>query len=103
MSSEHEYQSLLDAEVAEPVLPPMYRVVLLNDDFTPMDFVVTVLQRFFSLTLEQSTSVMLKVHYEGKGLCGVYSYDIAATKVEQVMDFAAENQHPLKCVMEEDK
>ena len=103
MSTGQEFQSLLEAETAEPVTPPMYRVLLLNDDFTPMDFVIIVLQRFFSLSMEQATTIMLKVHHEGKGLCGVYSYDIAATKVEQVMAFASDNQHPLKCIMEEDQ
>jgi ATP-dependent Clp protease adaptor protein ClpS len=81
--------------------PPLYRVVLLNDDFTPMDFVVVVLQQFFSMSREQATLVMLKVHREGKGVCGVYPRDVAATKVEQVSAFARQNQHPLACVMEE--
>ena len=79
----------------------MYKVLLLNDDYTPMDFVVLVLQRFFSKTREQATHIMLKVHNEGRGLCGVYPRDIAATKVEQVAAYARENQHPLVCVMEE--
>jgi ATP-dependent Clp protease adaptor protein ClpS len=81
--------------------PPMYRVMLLNDDFTPMDFVVVVLQKFFAMNREQATLVMLKVHREGKGLCGVYPRDLAATKVEQVTAFAHQHQHPLACVMEE--
>jgi ATP-dependent Clp protease adaptor protein ClpS len=79
----------------------MYKVLLLNDDYTPMDFVVSVLQRFFSMNREQATRIMLKVHTEGRGLCGVYPRDIAATKVEQVAAYARENQHPLVCVMEE--
>ena len=81
--------------------PKMYQVVLLNDDFTPMDFVVLVLQKFFSMDREQATQIMLKVHVEGRGKCGVYPRDIAATKVEQVSTFAREHQHPLACVMEE--
>ena len=79
----------------------MFKVLLLNDDFTPMDFVVVVLEKFFSLSREQSTQVMLKVHREGKGVCGVYPRDVAATKVEQVGAFARRHQHPLACVMEE--
>jgi len=79
----------------------MFKVLLLNDDFTPMDFVVVVLERFFNLSREQATMVMLTVHREGKGVCGVYPRDVAATKVEQVSAFARQNQHPLACVMEE--
>ncbi|MDK2124043.1 ATP-dependent Clp protease adapter ClpS [Parachitinimonas caeni] len=81
--------------------PPLYKVMLLNDDFTPMDFVVIVLQQFFSKDREQATRIMLKVHTEGKGVCGVYPKDIAATKVDQVIEFARQHQHPLQCVMEE--
>ena len=81
--------------------PPLYTVVLLNDDFTPMDFVIFILQKFFSMNREQATQIMLKVHMEGRGVCGVYPRDVAATKVEQVTAFARENQHPLACVMEE--
>jgi len=79
----------------------MYKVLLLNDDYTPMDFVVDVLQKFFGKSREQATRIMLKVHNEGRGLCGVYPRDIAATKVEQVAAYAREHQHPLVCVMEE--
>ncbi|MGB3426623.1 MAG: ATP-dependent Clp protease adapter ClpS, partial [Burkholderiaceae bacterium] len=81
--------------------PPMYQVVLLNDDFTPMEFVVGVLQKFFGKGREQATQIMLKVHHEGRGVCGVYPRDIAATKVEQVCSYARQHQHPLQCVMEE--
>ena len=81
--------------------PKIYRVLLLNDDFTPMDFVITVLQRFFSLDTEQATRIMLKVHNEGRAACGVFSRDVAATKVEQVSAFARQHQHPLACLMEE--
>jgi ATP-dependent Clp protease adaptor protein ClpS len=79
----------------------MYKVLLLNDDFTPMDFVIVVLEKFFSLSREQATMVMLKVHREGKGVCGIFPRDVAATKVEQVCAFAHRHQHPLACVMEE--
>jgi ATP-dependent Clp protease adaptor protein ClpS len=81
--------------------PPMFKVLLLNDDFTPMDFVVQVLQQFFSKSREQATQIMLKVHNEGAGLCGIYPREIAETKVNQVALFAQEHQHPLQCVMEE--
>lgn len=80
--------------------PPMHKVLLLNDDFTPMDFVIIVLEKFFTLSREQSIQIMLKVHREGKGVCGTYPFDIAATKVEQVSAFARQHQHPLACVME---
>jgi ATP-dependent Clp protease adaptor protein ClpS len=81
--------------------PAMFQVVLLNDDYTPMEFVVLVLQQFFGKGREQATQIMLKVHREGKGVCGVYPRDIAATKVEQVTEFSRQHQHPLQCVMEE--
>ncbi len=92
--------SLLEAKRTKLAPPPLYTVVLLNDDFTPMDFVVLVLQKFFSKSREQATQIMLKVHMEGRGVCGVYPRDIAATKVEQVTRFSRDNQHPLACVME---
>ena len=79
----------------------MYQVLLLNDDFTPMEFVVVVLQKFFLMDLEKATQVMLRVHREGRGVCGVYTRDIAATKVELVSSSARMHQHPLQCVMEE--
>jgi len=81
--------------------PPLYKVMLLNDDFTPMDFVVVVLEKFFRMNREQATVVMLKVHQQGRGVCGVFPRDLAATKVEQVGAFARRHQHPLACVMEE--
>lgn len=80
--------------------PSLYRVLLLNDDFTPMEFVVDVLARFFSMDLEQATKVMLHVHQNGVGECGVFTYEVAETKVTQVMDHARRHQHPLQCVME---
>lgn len=79
----------------------MYQVVLLNDDYTPMEFVVIVLQKFFSMSRENATQVMFAVHREGRGVCGVYPRDLAATKVEQVSSFSRQHQHPLQCVMEE--
>ena len=81
--------------------PNLYRVLLLNDDYTPMEFVVVVLQTFFGMSREKATQVMLKVHREGLGVCGVYPRDIATTKVEQVVAYARKHQHPLQCVMEE--
>ncbi|NJD25200.1 MAG: ATP-dependent Clp protease adapter ClpS [Betaproteobacteria bacterium] len=86
----------------EKVKPPrMFKVLLLNDDYTPMEFVIVVLRRFFSMDAEQATRIMLKVHNEGRGVCGMYPRDVAATKVEQVSAFARQSQHPLACVMEE--
>jgi ATP-dependent Clp protease adaptor protein ClpS len=81
--------------------PSMYKVVLLNDDFTPMEFVVFVVQEHFNKDRETATQIMLKVHREGRGVCGVYTRDIASTKVEQVVSHARQAGHPLQCVMEE--
>ena len=80
--------------------PSPYKVLMLNDDYTPMEFVVLCLQRFFSMGLEDATRVMLQVHQQGVGVCGVFSYEVAETKVTQVIDFARENQHPLQCTLE---
>jgi len=80
--------------------PSLYRVLMLNDDYTPMEFVVLVLQRFFRMNMQDATQVMLHVHQKGVGVCGIYSYEVAETKVTQVMDFARENQHPLQCTLE---
>lgn len=93
--------TVLEAKKAKVKSPPMFKVMLLNDDYTPMDFVIIVLQQFFSLSREKATQIMLKVHREGAGVCGVFPRDVAATKVEQVMGFALQHQHPLRCVMEE--
>jgi len=93
--------ALLEAKKAKLKPPPLFKVILLNDDYTPMEFVVSVLQRFFSMTREKATQVMLKVHREGMGICGVYPRDVATTKVEQVRGYARKHQHPLQCVMEE--
>lgn len=81
--------------------PPLFKVLLLNDDYTPMDFVIVVLQKFFAMSTEQATIVMLQVHRQGKGVCGIYPRDVAATKVAAVTAFAKQHQHPLACVMEE--
>jgi ATP-dependent Clp protease adaptor protein ClpS len=83
-----------------PKKPSQYKVLMLNDDYTPMEFVVMCLKRFFRMDLEQATRVMLHVHQKGVGVCGVYPYEVAETKVNQVMDFARENQHPLQCTLE---
>jgi ATP-dependent Clp protease adaptor protein ClpS len=80
--------------------PTPYRVLMLNDDYTPMEFVVLVLQRFFRMNMEEATQVMLHVHQRGVGVCGVFSYEVAETKVGQVIDFARQNQHPLQCTLE---
>ncbi len=82
--------------------PNLYKVLLLNDDYTPMDFVVYVLERFFNKSPEEATQIMLHVHQKGVGICGVYTYEIAETKVTQVMSFAQQNQHPLQCTMEKE-
>ena len=101
MATKFQEDGLLATQRSKLQPPKMYKVMLLNDDFTPMDFVINVLQRFFSLDTEQATRIMLKVHNEGRGVCGIFPRDIAATKVEQVSAFARQNQHPLACVMEE--
>jgi ATP-dependent Clp protease adaptor protein ClpS len=80
--------------------PRLYQVVMLNDDYTPMEFVIRVLQQFFQHDLETATMIMLKIHHEGRGVCGVYSKDVAATKVELVLAAARRDQHPLQCIME---
>ena len=80
--------------------PSNYKVLLLNDDYTPMEFVVLVLQRYFSMGIEDATRVMLAVHQKGVGVCGVFTYEVAETKVSQVIDFARENQHPLQATLE---
>jgi ATP-dependent Clp protease adaptor protein ClpS len=82
--------------------PSMYKVLMLNDDYTPMEFVVHVLERFFAKSREEATRIMLHVHHRGVGICGVYTYEVAETKVTQVMDFARQHQHPLQCTLEKD-
>ena len=82
--------------------PPLYKVLLLNDDFTPMEFVVYVLERFFHKNRQEATTIMLHVHRRGVGVCGVFTYEVAETKVNQVVDHARQNQHPLQCTMEKE-
>jgi len=82
--------------------PAMYKVLLLNDDYTPMEFVVDVLERFFSKPHEEAIQIMLHVHQKGVGVCGIYTYEIAETKVTQVVDYARQNEHPLQCTLEKD-
>jgi len=82
--------------------PSMYKVLMLNDDYTPMEFVVHVLEAFFSKSREEATRIMLNVHRRGVGICGVYTYEVAETKAAQVMDFARLNEHPLQCTLEKD-
>ncbi len=93
----------LAVEESRPKLkrPPLYRVVLINDDYTPMEFVVEVLERVFGMDRTKATRIMLEVHTRGKGVCGVYTYEIAETKVAQVNGYAQQHQHPLLCTMEE--
>ena len=85
---------------AKPKKPSQYKVLLLNDDYTPMEFVVIVLKRFFRMDMDEATRVMLHVHQRGVGVCGIFPYEVAETKVNQVMDFAKANQHPLQCTLE---
>jgi ATP-dependent Clp protease adaptor protein ClpS len=82
--------------------PSMYKVLLLNDDYTPMEFVVEILERFFSKQGEEAVKIMLHVHQKGVGVCGIYTYEVAETKVNQVVDYARANQHPLQCTLEQD-
>ena len=91
---------VVERKVAKTEPPRMYQVVLLNDDYTPMEFVVMVLQEYFKRDLETATQIMLKIHHDGRGVCGVYSKDVAATKVELVLAAARRGGHPLQCIME---
>jgi ATP-dependent Clp protease adaptor protein ClpS len=101
MATKFIEQSEATTSITQLMPPPLYKVMILNDDFTPMDFVVSVLQQFFAKSREQATQIMLKVHNEGSGLCGVYPRDVAETKIHQVASHSHEHQHPLQCVMEE--
>jgi ATP-dependent Clp protease adaptor protein ClpS len=101
MSNQEQHGSVLEAEQTRVKPPPLYKVVLLNDDYTPMDFVVVVLQTVFAMSREKATQVMLQVHREGMGVCGTYVREVAAAKVDQVRDIARKHQHPLQCTMEE--
>jgi ATP-dependent Clp protease adaptor protein ClpS len=93
--------TVLKPSEAQVKPPPMFQVVMYNDDYTPMEFVVEVLQLFFALPRERATQIMLKVHTEGRGVCGIYPKDVASTKVEQVTAYSRQHQHPLQCAMEE--
>lgn len=99
----HDHEGGLAVQEAKPQLkkPPLFKVMLLNDDFTPMDFVVQILMDFFNMPEEKATQVMLQVHTQGVGICGVYSKDVAETKVYIVNDYSREHHHPLLCSMEE--
>jgi ATP-dependent Clp protease adaptor protein ClpS len=99
---QHEETTTAIRKIVSPP-PPMYKVLLLNDDYTPMEFVIDVLEQFFGMNRERATHVMLKVHNEGSGLAGLYPRDVAETKVHLVTDFARSHQHPLQCVMEENR
>ncbi|HYP67054.1 MAG TPA: ATP-dependent Clp protease adapter ClpS [Thiobacillaceae bacterium] len=101
MAVKRDEGALLAPEKARVKPPPLYKVILLNDDYTPMEFVVEILQKFFAMDREQATRIMLKVHTEGMGICGVFPRDIAHTKVEQVVHYSRSHQHPLQCTMEE--
>ena len=101
MSTKHQTSNVLAPERAKSKPPQMYKVILFNDDYTTMEFVIEVLQRFFAMNLERAQQVMLKVHNEGSAICGVYSRDVAETKISQVKKFAKQHGHPLRCTMEE--
>ena len=100
LESQHDRGLALEEARPEVKSPPLYKVVLLNDDFTPMEFVVDVIQTFFALGHDQATQIMLHVHTKGKGVCGIFTFEIAETKVAQVNDYARQNEHPLKCALE---
>jgi ATP-dependent Clp protease adaptor protein ClpS len=97
-----DYEDDVAVEEAKPEVkrPPLYKVILLNDDYTPMDFVVHVLEIFFAMNQEAATHIMLEIHVQGKGICGTFTREIAETKVAQVNEYARANQHPLLCIME---
>ena len=100
--AKHEQDSnVLEVQKTRLKPPPLYKVILLNDDYTPMDFVIVVLQTVFAMSREKATQVMLQIHREGMGVCGTYTREVAASKVDQVLGFARKYQHPLQCTMEE--
>ena len=101
MGTQHEHGVVLEQQEMTLTEPPLYKVILLNDDYTPMDFVVIILQEFFLMDRATATQTMLKVHNEGRGTCGIFSKDVARTKVELVISYARSEGHPLQCVMEE--
>ena len=100
--TDNTYDDDLAVQEAKPRLkrPPLYKVILINDDYTPMDFVVHILEAFFSIDREHATRIMLEIHTSGKGVCGIFTHEIAETKVLLVNDFSRENQHPLLCTLE---
>ena len=100
--AKHEQEgNVLEVQKTRLKPPPLYKVILLNDDYTPMDFVVVVLQTVFAMSREKATQVMLQIHREGMGVCGTYTREVASTKRDQVLDFARKYQHPLQCTVEE--
>ncbi len=101
---EHQHDGGIATQEAKPKLkrPSLYKVILNNDDYTPMDFVVQILVSFFNMNVERATRIMLDVHTSGKGICGIFSREIAETKVAQVNNYSRENQHPLLCTMEKE-
>lgn len=101
--SQHQNDDGLAVQESKPQLkrPPLYKVVLINDDYTPMEFVVHILERFFAKDRSNATRIMLEVHTRGKGVCGIFTHEIAEAKVAQVNEYARENQHPLLCVLEQ--
>ncbi len=101
-SDEYSDTSVIAKNRPKVKRPPLYKVLLLNDDFTPMEFVVHVLEKFFSINHESAVQIMLAVHKEGVAVVGIYSHEIAETKVTQVMDYSRKNQHPLQCTMEKE-
>jgi len=101
MATKQQNTSLLERELSKSKPPMLYKVVLYNDDYTTMDFVIEVLETFFAMSRERATQIMLKVHQEGSAVCGIYPRDIAETKVAQVMAFARHREHPLRCELEE--
>jgi ATP-dependent Clp protease adaptor protein ClpS len=101
MASKSQGSAAVKPSATKTKPPPMYQVVMFNDDYTPMEFVVEVLLMFFAVPRERATQIMLKVHTEGRGVCGIYPRDVASTKVEQVIAYSRQHQHPLQCAMEE--
>ena len=99
-SEDHDVGLLTEEIDPELKRPPMYKVMLLNDDYTPMEFVILVLERFFSKSSEEATQIMMHVHQKGVGVCGVFTFEVAEMKVQQVMDLARQHQHPLQCTLE---
>ena len=101
MEQNHNEEGLkLKSEKVKPKLPGMYKVIILNDDFTPMEFVAHIIQKVFNKTKDDATRVMLQIHTEGIGICGIYPFEIAETKMNQVLNLAKESQHPLQCIIE---